>query len=85
MLGVIFFERSRMKLLSEVGEVYLKETECIGISASPQKLREIAKFISDAADELEEMGDDFGHLHFMDECEGWSEGDPDIQIFNVKI
>ena len=70
-----------MKLFSDVGDVYLKSTKSIGISASPQKLREIAKFILEAADELDEIGDDFHHLHFMDECNNWSDGDPDIQIF----
>ena len=74
-----------MKLYSESGEVHLKETECIGISASPKTLRAIAKFINAAADELEEMGEDFSHLHLMDEWEGWSDGDPDIQVFNEKL
>jgi hypothetical protein len=74
-----------MKLLSEIGETYLKETECVGISASPDTLREIAKFLMVAADELEDMGEDFSHLHLMDEWSGWSEGTPDIQVFNDKI
>jgi hypothetical protein len=74
-----------MKLFSDSGETHLKETDCIGISTSPETLRAIAKFISEAADELEEMGSDFSHLHLMDEWSGWTEGTPDIQIFNEKI
>ena len=74
-----------MKLYSSTGETHLKETECIGISAEPNTLRAIAKFISEAADELEEMGSDFSHVHLMDEWAGWKEGSPDIQIFKDKI
>ena len=74
-----------MKLFSEVGETYLKETQCIGISAKPDGLRAIAKFLIDAASELEEMKDEFGHVHLMDEWSGWKEGTPDIQVFNEKI
>ncbi len=73
-----------MKLFCSIGETYLKETDCVGISTDPKTLRAISKFINNAADELEEMGDDFGHLHLMEEWEGWSEGTPDIQIFNDK-
>jgi hypothetical protein len=71
-----------MKLYSASDEVHLKETECVGISASPETLRSIAKFLNEAAQVIEEMGNDFGHLHLMDEWDGWSEGNPDIQVFN---
>jgi len=74
-----------MKLFSESGDIHLKETECVGISASPETLRAIAKFITKAADELEEMGEEFSHLHLMDEWDGWTDGTPDIQIFNDNI
>ncbi len=73
-----------MKLFSNIGETHLKETDCIGISADSETLRSIANFINKAADELDEMGNDFGHLHLMDEWEGWKEGSPDIQIFNEE-
>ncbi len=74
-----------MKLFFDSGEANLKETQCIGISASPETLREIAKFISSAANEMEQLGDDFDHLHLMDEWPGWSDGTPDIHIFNDEI
>ena len=63
----------------------LMKLKDIGIAASPETLRAVAKFISDAANELEEMGSDFGHLHLMDEWEDWSEDVTDIQIVNPKI
>jgi len=73
-----------MKLYCEKGETNLKETECVGIAASPEKLRAIATFLNNAADELEEMGNDFDHLHLMDEWDGWTDGDPDIQVFHEE-
>ena len=87
-LGVIFFEYP-MKIYgykeadTEIdGLLKLRD---IGISASPDTLRAVANFINDAADELEKMGDDFGHLHLMDEWKGWSENVTDIQVINPKI
>ena len=71
-----------MKLYCSIGETHLKETDCIGISASPETLRAVAKFLLTSAKELEEMGDEFSHLHLMDEWKDWSNGYPDIQIFN---
>jgi len=63
----------------------LMELKDIGISASPSTLKAVAEFLNKAAKELEDMGDDFGHLHLMDEWEGWSESDTDIQVVNPKI
>ncbi len=63
----------------------LMKLKDIGISAPPETLRAVAKFINDAADELEKMGSDFGHLHLMDEWDGWTEDVADIQIVNPKI
>ena len=57
----------------------------LGISASPETLRAVANFLNFAADELEHMGEDFGHLHLMDEWEGWTENVTDIQVVNPKI
>lgn len=74
-----------MKLFSDSGGKNLDETSCIGISASPNTLREIAKFLANAANELEEIGSEFGHLHLMDEWGEWSDGMPDIQVFGDKI
>lgn len=74
-----------MKLLCDTGEQFLTETECVGFSASPETLRAIAQFLNEAASELEEYGNDFGHRHFMDESDSWEDGMPDIQVFNQDI
>ena len=63
----------------------LMEMSDISFSGSPEKLRAIAKFLNDAASEIEEMGEEFGHLHLIDEWEGWEEGIPDIQVINEEI
>jgi len=62
----------------------LMEMSDIAFSASPETLRSIAKFLNKSADDLEEMGDEFDHVHLMDEWSGWKEGTPDIQVINEK-
>ena len=74
-----------MKLFSDTGETHMKESEGIAISATPEVLRAIAKFLAEAADDLEEMGEEFSHVHFMDEWQGWTDDVPDIQVWNDKI
>lgn len=56
----------------------------IAIATSPKTLREIAAFLQSAADEMDELGTDYDHLHLMDEWENWKEGYPDIQVVNNK-
>ena len=56
----------------------------IAIATSSKTLREIAAFLQSAADEMDELGTDFDHLHLMDEWENWKEGYPDIQVVNNK-
>jgi len=63
----------------------LMELSDIAFSTSPETLRAIAKFLEEAADELQEMGGDFGHVHLMDEWSGWADGEPDIQVLNENI
>ncbi len=62
----------------------LMEMEAIAIAASPKTLREVAKFFNQAADEMEELGTDYDHIHLMDAWEGWSDGLPDIQVVSEK-
>ena len=62
----------------------LMEMETIAIAASPESLREVAKFLNHAAEEMEEMGTDYDHIHLMDAWEGWSDGFPDIQVVSEK-
>ena len=62
----------------------LMEMETIAIAASPETIRELANFLNHAADEMEEMGDDFDHLHLMDTWQNWKEGLPDLQVVSEK-
>ena len=43
----------------------------ISIIASPQQLREMARFLTIAAQEIEDMGEDFDHVHFQDRSDLW--------------
>lgn len=52
----------------------------ITICTTPETLREIAKFIQNAANELETDGEDFGHLHLRDNWSGWDKNGADIII-----
>ena len=63
----------------------LMEMSDISFSASPETLRAIANFINEAANDLQDMGNEFGHVHLMDEWPDWQEGEPDIQILNENI
>ncbi|WP_286718744.1 Imm32 family immunity protein [Thalassolituus sp. UBA2009] len=56
----------------------------IGIAASPDTLRDLAAFLLAAADEMEKLGEDYDHLHLMDEWDKWKEDYPDIQILSEK-
>lgn len=56
----------------------------IGIMASPETLRYLATFLAAAADEMERMGEDYDHLHLMDEWGKWQEGYADIQVLSEK-
>lgn len=62
----------------------LMEMGTIAIAASPKIIKELASFLNHAADEMEEMGDDYDHLHLMDEWKNWKDGFPDIQIISEK-
>lgn len=58
-------------------------TECreIALEATPEVLREIAKFINHAASVLEAKPvDEEAHMHFQDQWESWSEKFPDIVV-----
>lgn len=49
-------------------------TFCCG----PETLREIARFLSYAADEMELHGDRFGHEHLQHWSDSWPESAPDV-------
>lgn len=56
----------------------------IAIMASAENLRELAAFLVEAADEMDELGKDYDHIHLMDRWPKWKEGLPDIQILSSK-
>lgn len=54
----------------------------IGIVASAKTLRGLAAFFISAAQQMEEMGSDYDHIHLIDEWAEWQEGMPDIQVLS---
>ena len=56
----------------------------IAIAASAETIRELAAFLNAAADEMDELGEDYDHIHLMDEWPKWEQGLPDIQILGEK-
>jgi hypothetical protein len=62
----------------------LMEMESIAIAASPKTIRDLAIFLNHAANEMEEMGSNYDHIHLMDEWNNWKDGFPDIQIISKK-
>ena len=57
----------------------------IGIAASASTLRALAAFLLNAAEQMEELGSDYDHVHLMDEWSGWQDGLPDIQVLSEKL
>jgi len=58
---------------------YCEITE-ISLAASPDQLREMSKFLLLAAQEMEDMGSSYDHVHLQDRSEHWSEAWPDIVV-----
>ena len=56
----------------------------IGIAASADTLRALAAFLLSAAEQMEELGSDYDHIHLMDEWSGWQDGLPDIQVLSER-
>jgi hypothetical protein len=59
---------------NEHGLVELSE---VTFQCSPERLRQIALFMQQAADEMETHGSGFGHLHIQDELENWNDTSPE--------
>lgn len=54
------------------------------IEAEPDSLRELARFITHAADEMERMGASYDHIHFQDESDAWRETWPEVVILRER-
>ena len=52
----------------------------IAILADPKTLREVAKFILEAAKAKEKIGANFGHRHLQDDWGGYNKKLPDIIV-----
>ncbi|MDH4216727.1 MAG: hypothetical protein OEV23_07545 [Gallionella sp.] len=63
--------------LNKYGLVKLKE---VSISADVETIRSIAKFLLDAAEEMEQLGERYDHVHMQDKCSAWKDSWPDIVI-----
>ena len=53
----------------------------VTICCDPAKLREIARFLLASADELEQLGQGFGHNHIQDWAEAWPVDSPDLIVY----
>lgn len=65
---------------SDDGLVELSEATFVG---SPDALRQIAAFLSHAAQQLEQRGERFSHAHIQDEVESWGSHEsewPDVIV-----
>ncbi len=69
---------------SETEDDSFVELSEIAIATPPETLRAIAAFLLEAADEMDELGNEYDHVHLMDRWDNWKEGCPDIQILSKK-
>lgn len=65
------------KPLNEHGLVELSELTFRG---DADALRTIAQFLLASADEMDKLGQHFGHSHLQDACETWDENWPDVIV-----
>ena len=65
------------KKLSPQGLLEMREVTFIGSAAS---IREVARFLLVAADEMEKNGAQFSHMHIGEQCSHWLEKWPDIVV-----
>jgi len=63
--------------LNEHGLLELDEAT---ISADAATLRALARFLDAAADEMEELGVDYDHVHLQDRSKQWREAWPDLIV-----
>ena len=75
-LPLSIYGRGR-KVVRGDGLIKMKE---IAILADPKTLREVAKFILEAAKAKEKIGANFGHRHLQDDWGGYNKKLPDIIV-----
>lgn len=62
-------------------EAAIKLSE-LSLSLSPEAMRSFAAFVVSAAQEMEELGSDYDHVHWQDHPT-WRKGWPDVQLCKV--
>lgn len=62
----------------------LLEMREITFSGSPASMRDIARFLTQAADEMEKRRGGFSHLHIREICPEWLEKWPDVIVSTSK-
>ena len=63
--------------LNEHGLLELSE---ISLSADAKTVRAIAQFLTQAANEMDRLGEGYDHLHMQDVSSAWEEEWPDIIV-----
>ena len=54
----------------------------LSLSLTPDAMRSFAAFVASAAQEMDELGSDYDHVHWQDPPT-WQEGWPDVQLCKV--
>ena len=62
-------------------EVAIELSE-LSLSLTPEAMRSFAAFVASAAQEMEELGSDYDHVHWLDHPT-WQKGWPDVQLCKV--
>ena len=52
----------------------------ISIAADASEVRALAHFLLKAADEMDELGPDYDHVHFQDRSAEWQDAWPDVVV-----
>lgn len=67
-----------------IDEIESLELAEITINASPNELRNIAKFLNSTADDMERLGNSYGHKHLSDVIPEF-QNSPHFVVFNSEI
>ena len=63
----------------------VEEVVELTFQCQPSELREIAKFLQDMADGIENDGENFGHGHAKDYCDNWPENSAEIIVYKPAL
>jgi len=63
----------------------LLEMAEVSFLADPEQLRQVARLLLKAADQIEAGGKAFDHLQLRDEWRGWNANLPDVVVVNSNV